>query len=438
MLPHLDLQIDVANCLEEGLGQGRGITPVALAQGLRQTESILKAIWDLRRLGQVPFLELPYQEAALEDILGMVDRRHGADRDIVVCGFGGSALGTAALVVGTQKATRNLGDPQHPRLHILDTLDPATLDAVWDLIDPARTLFLFNSQSGKTIEVLAQFELFSSRLKAILGSDRLRDQIIVITRRGDSPLWSRAQEDRIPVVTVPQGVGGRFSVLSVAHLLPAALCQVDILSLLQGAKRMDDRVGPEGVGDNPAACMAMVLYLWASRHRHRSVVIWPYVDRLSGFGMWMRQLLSESLGKRVSLKGEEVRAGLTPILASGVATQHTELQLYLEGPPDKIFCFLTSRPFQNEPLSGSFPILAGRSMGELLDVSYQATRQALVDQGIPSLNIDLPEVSEYCLGQLLYLSEVAVAVLGGLMEVNPYDQPGVEAVKRAVLKSLTR
>ena len=436
MLPHLDLQIDISGSLEEGLGSDRGVSPETLADGLRQADEIVKGIWDLRRLGQVPFLDLPYQEATLEQILSLADQRRGAYQDVVVCGFGGSALGSAMLVEGIQRSTRNLGDPHHPRLHILDTLDPATIDAVWDLIDPSQTLFIFNSQSGKTIETLIQFELFYHRLKTILGSAGLRDHMFVMTRKGQSPLGSRAESEKIPVMAVPQGVGGRFSVLTAAHLFPAALCDVDILSLIQGAKRMDERVGP-GSASNPAAQLAALLFLWAERRRHRSVVIWPYVDRLSSFGSWISQLMAESLGKKFSLKEKEVRAGLTPILASGVATQHSELQLYLDGPLDKVFLFVTSSPSVGEPLQSSLPLVSGQSVGAWLMASELATEQTMAQQGIPSLKIELPEVTEYCLGQLIFMSEVLVAILGGLMEINPYDQPGVESVKRKLLQSFT-
>lgn len=391
----------------------------ALAPRLADLPPRLRA-W---RAGQPPsFLHLPYRED-----IGVIAAR-GAKiaarfARTVVFGIGGSSLGGETLV-------HCLGRNKYP-IRFFDNIDPSTL-AELETCDWTTTALLVISKSGETAETLAQFLSILPRLEAQLGK-RLPEHVTVITENPAGALWQLATSLGLEVIAHPP-VGGRFSALSVVGLLPAAIAGVDIAALLAGARGMVEQCLEEGMDSNPAFFQAAAQYLHAQRGRPICVFM-PYVDRLRPLALWYRQLLGESLGKR---DRAGLAHGLTPAVALGVTDQHSQLQLFLDGPDDKQFTLLNDPSLQHEGLRvpehfAHLPAvqpLVGHTTGELLQAEYRATRETLTRQHRPNRSIALDTHDPAAVGALMLLLELEVVVMAELMQVDPFDQPAVEEGKR--------
>lgn len=340
----------------------------------------------------------------------------------IVFGIGGSSLGGETLV-------RTLGNTTHP-VQFYDNIDPSTL-AELETVDWQRTALLVISKSGNTAETLSQFLSLLPQLESELG-DRLPEHVQVITENRDGALAQIAIELGIEIIVHPP-VGGRYSVLSVVGMLPAAIAGVDITSLLSGARNMAEECGRDDVLENPAFFNGAAQYLHAQQGR-RICVFMPYVDRLRPLGLWYRQLWAESLGKR-DRSGHA--HGLTPALAMGVTDQHSQLQLYLDGPDDKQYTLLADPklgpqgarvPARHTGLPATAP-LAGHTTGELLLAEFHATRETLTRHQRPNRTILLDTRDPAAIGALILLLELETVVVAQLLGVDPFDQPAVEESK---------
>jgi glucose-6-phosphate isomerase len=246
-----------------------------------------------------------------------------------------------------------------------------------------------------------------------------------------------ANEAGFRTLEVPDGVGGRFSVLSPVGLLSAAVCGIDIESLLAGARDMDQRVSRTDFFANPAALNAAINWHYYN-HGKRISVMFPYAWRLKDLSDWYRQLWAESLGKSKNIKGQDVFVGPTPVNALGTTDQHSQVQLYREGPNDKLFTFLQVKDFDNDVVIGSSPestpelnYLAGKQMSRLLNSEKLGTEYALLHDKRPCLTVLFDQVNAFTIGQFIYLFEATTSLAGLLFEINAYDQPAVELGKEA-------
>ncbi|MGA9754585.1 MAG: hypothetical protein WBV23_05530, partial [Desulfobaccales bacterium] len=219
--------------------------------------------------------------------------------------------------------------------------------------------------------------------------------------------------------------------------LPAFLAGIDVEELLAGARFMDQRLNDADPDRNPAYRLAALFYLYATAKARPILVFMPYASTLAGMADWFGQLWAESLGKQRDLQGNPVHAGSTPVRALGATDQHSQLQLYMEGPPDKLITFLTVGKFKNHleipdlyPDQEALSYLAGHSLNELLRVEQQATAFNLMKAGRPNLTLNLPEINPFTIGQLIYLLEVVTVAAASLFGVNAFDQPGVEGGKQ--------
>jgi len=270
------------------------------------------------------------------------------------------------------------------------------------------------------------------------GFDGYRDRIVVTTDPKKGPLREivgKGKDDLPYHLEVPPDVGGRFSVLSAVGLFSAAMCGIDIDSLLKGARDMDTRVSCEDFHKNPAAINAAINYHFYNHGKKISVMM-PYSYHLKDLADWYRQLWAESLGKAKDLAGNEVHIGPTPVKALGATDQHSQVQLYREGPNDKIFTFLQVENFDKDLKIGPAPdtapelsFLTGKDLGLLLNNEKKATEYALLQDKRPCLTIMFDEVNAYTIGQFIYLFEVTTSFTGALFGINPYDQSAVELVK---------
>ncbi len=345
---------------------------------------------------------------------------------IAVLGIGGSALGTICL----KQALGHLYKPS--KLHVLDNIDPALIAELDDVIDYRKTLFIVISKSGGTPETVSQY--FYYRKKCDDKGLAAKNHFVFITGR-KGLLRETSEKEGIKTFDIPENVGGRFSVLTSVGLLPAALIGIDIEALLEGARKMRESFLNKDFEKNLPARLAAIQYMHSFTEKRNINVIMPYSERLIRFADWYRQLLAESIGKKKDV-------GLTPVKALGVTDQHSQTQLYMDGPNDKLFIFIKVEnlgPNLEIPvLDESVNYLKGVTFDKLMHTEMEGTIQALKHNERSSVTITVPEVNEKTLGELFMLFEGATAFLGEFYKINAFDQPGVELSKKLTKELLTK
>ncbi|MCK5270952.1 MAG: glucose-6-phosphate isomerase [Sedimentisphaerales bacterium] len=385
----------------------------------------------------IPYRDLPYRNEMMENVRNLAGRLAGKYENLVVLGIGGSALGNIALQTALNSPMYNLqSDRGGPRLFVMDNVDPTQFSEIIEYLKPQldKTLFNVISKSGQTAETAAQFMTILQLLRE--KGLNLTDHIIATTDTKSGTMRGIVDRLGLTSLEVPEGVGGRFSVLSDVGLFSAAMCGIKIDELLAGARDMDERVRNPDVMKNPAALYAAVQYLFYRRDKRLSVMM-PYGYQLKDLCDWFRQLWAESLGKEKNLAGELVNVGPTPIKALGATDQHSQVQLYREGPNDKVFTFLQVESFQSEVVIGDageteeLSYLSHRKMGDLINNEKLATEYALLASQRPCLTVLFPEINARSVGEFIYMFEVATSYMGGLLGIDTYNQPAVELGKLA-------
>jgi glucose-6-phosphate isomerase len=392
-------------------------------------------------LGSPPgFMRLPKTSEYAEASVGVAEEILGSGAtDFIHVGIGGSALGPMAI----QKA---LNDPYYnalpaedrrgPRLHFAENTDPNTLAAILDFADATATWVNVVTKSGSTAETMANFLVIRGWLAEALGDFGYQERTIATTDPEEGYLKEIADREDLKLLPIPKDVGGRFSVLTPVGLLPASVTGLDVHALLAGAAQCVDEVNEQGT-QHPAVVGAAMHYLMDTTRGRNVRVMMPYADALERLAAWFVQLWAESLGK----DGK----GSTPHGAVGTTDQHSQIQLYMQGPQDKVVEIVE---VENHPRDLEIPrayedldgvaYLGGHTLAELLNVECDATRKALTEAGRPNSTIKLGTVSEENLGYLFQALEVQTAVAGSLYGVNAFDQPGVEAGKQITYKGMGR
>lgn len=358
--------------------------------------------------------------------------------NILVLGIGGSALGGIAVTEALLKPYWNLLTPEqrdnYPRIFFLDNIDPDTMTALFDMLDWKKTLVNVITKSGDTAETMSQFLIVKDRLEKELGDD-YRKNIVATTDQRTGILRQISEQEGYKTFVVPDDVGGRFSVFSAVGLLPFALVGLDIDEITNGIKDMDLALKNTDIHENIAAQNALIHYLMDTKLNKNLSVMMPYSSRLKYVSDWYVQLWAESLGKNENLNGEHVHIGPTPIKALGATDQHSQIQLYNEGPNDKIITFIRVGEFDNTleiPKIFEYTgigYLGGKTINSLLNAEADSTKVSLSDYARPTVTITLPKVDGYNVAQLLYMLEVQTAIAGELYNINTFIQPGVEQAK---------
>ncbi len=422
--------------MTDGAVEG-AIADSALASASDAFAAAQASVMQRWKSGELGFFDLPDDKGALTECIELAEaaQRRGME-DVVVLGIGGSGLGpialrTALLPTGWNSLSRQ-ERKEKPRLHVLDNVDPVTIAALLDRLDLSTTLFIVTSKSGGTAETMAQYLVVRGRLDAAGFS--ARHHFVFVTDPEKGALRKIARDEEIPTAAVPPNVGGRFSVLSPVGLLPAAMTGIDADGLLAGAADMRERCRSTAWSSNPAGAFAVLQWLADSQLGRRGHVFMPYADGLRDMAAWFVQLWAESLGK-ITPNGRHV--GPTPIASLGATDQHSQVQLFMEGPNDKTVTFLKvagggadlAIPSLHKDV-GDLSYLGGHSLAELLAVEQRATAGALAARGRMNLTLLLDRLDAWHLGGLIMLLEIATAFAGDLYGVNAFDQPGVELGKR--------
>ncbi|MCC5786203.1 MAG: glucose-6-phosphate isomerase [Phycisphaerales bacterium] len=449
------LKIDYANCLAGRVGS-HGLDPDRLARGSeldKAAERLTERLDDSRGTGWERWRELPFgdmRRAHLAAVHEVADRCRGKFENLVVLGIGGSALGNIALQSALNTPTYNLlddADRPGPRIFVIDNVDPVNFNSVLHAIEGLGglegTLFNVVSKSGETAETAAQFMIVRRLLESRLG-DRAREHVVAITDPEKGTMRRICDEAGYETLPVPEGVGGRFSVLSPVGLFSAAMAGIDIEALLTGAAEMDEVCSRPQLTKNPAALLATLLVELGARKGKTNHVMMPYSNQLYLMADWFRQLWAESLGKQFSTGGDEVYAGFTPVKALGATDQHSQVQLYREGPNDKVICFLEVQKFSSDAeIPGGFGVpelqyLEDTTMSRLLNAEKRATEYALVESQRPNFTIRFPEINARHIGQFINLWQITTAYAGLMLGIDAFDQPAVELGKKATFGLMGR
>ncbi|MEQ8316700.1 MAG: hypothetical protein RIE77_12575 [Phycisphaerales bacterium] len=441
------LSLDTGRCLSTAV-HDHGLDPDVLAPDgpaahaatvlTQRLEASRGTGWERWRL----LAEGAMRDEHVQAVKAIAKQYEGQLDNVVVLGIGGSALGNIALQSALNPLMHNLTrERTHPRLFVLDNADPVLFHQTLSLItseDPKfdRTLFVVISKSGETAETAAQFLIVREMLQKARG-DGHADRLIAVTDPEKGTMRRLCDAAGYETLPVPEGVGGRFSALSPVGLISCALCGIDVDGLLDGAAAMEHACRSEDLHANPAAMLATVLVELGQRQGKTVHVMMPYANQLYLMADWWRQLWAESLGKIVKGVQGITYAGFTPVKALGATDQHSQVQLYREGPNDKVAIFLEVEKFAHEaPIPAglgeeALAYLEGSSLANLLVAEKKATEYALTESRRPNLTIRLPGVTPHAVGEFMMLWQVATAYAGLMLGVDAYNQPAVELGKKA-------
>lgn len=426
------LEYDHSHVWRSALGdQGKGITPEDWKGASALVEGAHSWLSHEKEKEAQYFRWLPEHRPGLASI--QEAGRHAREnfKNLVLVGIGGSALGPRALFRGLCHRYHN-EVTDGLRFYLLENSDPASTWQLLEMLDPKETLFNVVSKSGGTAETVANF----LALQKYLGIPK--DHLLFTTDPKDGLLRKAAQEHSIRCLDLHPKVGGRFSVLTPVGLFPVAALGLDPEALLEGARQMDAACSDPDPEDNPAYAYALIHFLMDRLHEMRMQVLMPYSDRLEPLAEWWAQLWAESLGKEKDLRGGETSIGPNPIRALGAIDQHSQMQLYNEGPNERLVTFLEVKDHGFDPAleaglstEGAQGLLVGHSIGELLNAERLASAHVLAQRGRPNETLRIQKVDEMSFGALFQFWEIATACAGHLYQVNPFDQPGVEGGKIA-------
>jgi glucose-6-phosphate isomerase len=442
------MKLAYGRMLQDGLDGRHGLPRTRLAELAERFGAVQEEVRRRRGAGEYGFYDLVDQGPTIRQITTFAEGLGQAHDHVLVLGIGGSALGTKALLNALRRPAWNEWDDEgrefYPRLTVLDNVDPTTVAAALARIDPRRVLVNVISKSGGTAETMAQYLVVRAWLEDALGDAAFR-HLVFTTDPTRGALRELATREGIVTLDVPPSIGGRFSVLSPVGLLPAALVGIDIAGLLAGARRAIERAESGDLLRNPAALYAALHWAADTDLGARIHVVMPYTDRLREFAEWYRQLWAESLGKRTDREGRTVHVGATPVAAVGATDQHSQVQLFMEGPFDKVITFVRLEQVGDDlvipprpDLPPDLAYLPGHPLSELLNAEYEATSAALAEMGRMSCTLQLPELTAETVGEAIMFFQLATGYAGVWYGIDPFDQPGVELGKRLTYAAMGR
>ncbi len=435
----MEIKLDYNNMMAEYIGD-EGFTLKDFADNKKLISKAYMTVFENRGKGMMGWTDLPYnQKEVVDDILATAKQIKRKCDNFVVLGIGGSALGPTAVFQALCHLRHNelpRNKRKAPKLYVEDNVDPERMAALLDVLDLDKTIFNVVTKSGATSETMAQYLIIMDILKKKYG-ENAKDHMIATTSANKGNLIKIAKQEGLKTFYIPDGVGGRFSELCPVGLLPAAVVGIDIKQMLLGARYMDRICKNRDLMRNPALMSALLQVLSMKKGKNISVMM-PYADSLKYIADWYCQLWGESLGKSVDKDGNEVFVGQTPVKALGVTDQHSQVQLYREGPFDKVITLIAVKDYRKtvEISQGCEDIpdvsfLCGHTMNELITAEREATEYALTTSHRLNHTIILPEVNAYTIGQLLYMFEMETAYAGAMLNIDTFNQPGVEGGKNA-------
>lgn len=448
----VSITYDYNNAMAKVVGSRHGLTERMLRELEPRAGEVDRAL-AARRKRDVGFYDLAdvrRRARELDSIAGLGEKIARRFANFVVLGIGGSALGPACVQRALGHLHHNLLEPaereKRPRIFVLDNIDPEFLAEILDVADPAETCFNVITKSGSTPETISQFMACYEKVEARVGERRARNHFVITTSRDRGPLRLVAGQMGMRCLWIPENVGGRYSELTPVGLLPAAVAGLDIHGMVAGAQAVARSCRSAERFKNPAYLNGAIHYL-ADQYRGKTIsVMMPYSEALRDVADWYRQLWAESLGKRRGTPPYEVCVGQTPVRALGTTDQHSQIQLYVDGPNDKIITFLEVERFRRRfavskrlnKLMPEFKWLTGRDITDLFRAEMEGTEFALARAERPSVKITLGRLDAEHIGGLLFFFMVQTAFTGGLYGIDAFDQPGVEMDRNAAAALMGR
>ncbi|MFA5478470.1 MAG: glucose-6-phosphate isomerase [Candidatus Muiribacteriota bacterium] len=436
----MSLKFRFENVLSENIGNSGIRYDELMKEAEKKVKNCHQKLVEKRESKKLGFFDLPYDTETADKILNLYEKlKH--KKNFVVIGIGGSSLGNMAVNSAINGVYYNEKKKNTPNIYFADNVDPEKLNDIMEILNPEDTVFNVITKSGSTAETMANFMILYNFLKE-KAPDKINENLIITTDRKNGNLKKIADELGIDNFVIPENVGGRFSVLSPVGLISAAFTGVDIKSMLEGARDMDKICSLDNVEKNPAYMAALIHYMFYRDKNVNINILMPYSENLCHIADWFRQLWAESLGK-VTEDGKNV--GITPEKSVGAIDQHSQVQLYVEGPFDKLVTFIEVGKFRKEikipevfnHIEG-LNYLAGQNLSKLLNSEKKATEIALCEAKRPNETIFIPEINPYYVGQIFFMFEVMTAFAGELFEIDAFDQPGVEAGKIATYALMGR
>lgn len=382
----------------------------SLSTGLYQKSEVFK---------QQGFVDLPYNKTIITEIQTKIARFKNKFDTIVVLGIGGSMLGVQTVVDA-------LYFDDKIKIICLDNIDPFVMQKKTEKLNLSKTIFLVQTKSGGTPETIAQYLHFEQKINE--AKLKIENHFLFVTDPEIGYLRKLANiNPNITALEIPSNVGGRFSVLTPIGLLISELLGLDGQRLLDGAKNSLEKQRSE-------AMQLAKIQVELNKIGVNQNVLMPYSSRLGTVARWYIQLLSESIGKEFDLNGNTVHTGITPIPALGATDQHAQMQLFKEGPNNKLLIFIKVEDHKFElaianNIPTGFEYLQNKTFNQLLQAELEGTQKSLTESGRPNLEIVMPEVNEYYLGAMFMILELSVAYIGELLDIDAFNQPGVERSK---------
>jgi glucose-6-phosphate isomerase len=429
------LALDYTNVLENAV-HTHGIPKIAFEKAADSSKHVVDDVEQAHRSGKLGFGSLPSDESALQSVTNFARSR--SYPNVLLIGIGGSALGPASLDAALNHP--NSGK----RLIVLDNIDPDFISNSLDSISAKDTIVNVIAKSGVTAETMATFAVVRQWMNDALGESKAREQFVVTTDPVKGDLLGIARQNNYPSFVIPENIGGRFSVLTPVGTLPAAMLGLDVEGVMAGARRAAQQA-QKPFFENPALAAAFIQFVLERERAKRILVLFPYSQALWKFGFWFKQLWGESLGKKMDRRGREVYYGQTPTAALGVTDQHSQLQLFIEGPNDKAFLFWDVKELRNSlPIQHPFAsfdsmaYLQHKTMADLFHAEKQATEIALTEAGRPNATITVGQINAETMGELIMFSQYFTAYAGEFYDIDAFDQPGVEYGKRLTFAMMGR
>ena len=413
---------DITHCYDDTIGSG-GVSRAVMQDYQSKVSNALQAIKSEYHAGTRPLWHYPERTDDLDSMETVAHRLQAYD-DVVILGTGGSSLGAQAL----HSLVKQSGNSK--RLHIIANVDPHVFHQKMAGLNFAKTGFLVISKSGETVETLMQFLTLLPQIKSQIANHTIKNHIVFITEDSDNSMQQLAARFGCTVLPHDPDLGGRYSVLSNVGMLPAMILGLPAEQLRKGANCVMQAILHESDVEKLPFVTGAALNLAMMDKGILNTVMLAYSDRLGTMARWHRQLWAESIGK----DGH----GTTPIYAMGPVDQHSQLQLWLDGPADKLFNVLT-HPHESNMHSEGIPIadaevdtinalsyMQGRTLADLMDMSCRATTDTLVAHGRPVRRIIMTRPSLDNMGAVMMHLMVETILVAHVLGINPYDQPAVE------------
>lgn len=412
----------------EGVIGKEGADKKVFEASLAKAKKAIDTLRARKQDGSWPVLSVPERKDDLKLIEDTAKKIRKRFKALVVLGMGASSRGgsTLAALVENQFSHKGI------RIHFVENIDPVSFDQLLDGIDFKKTMFLVISKSGGTVETLAQAFVLVKEVKARLGKKAVKDHFLFISEPKPNPLRELAQTYGIKTLEHDAKIGGRYSALTIVGLLPACVAGLDIRAIRRGALEALQHTFKAA---SPEPAIGAALHDALLKKGKTISVLMPYCDQLAAFNAWHQQLWEESLGKGGH--------GTTALCALGTTDQHSRLQLYLDGPCDKLITFLLLEQggkgaLIQAPKDNPLSYLGGHTIGDLMASAQYATAKTLTKNKRPVRIISLKKLDEATIGALMMHFMLETMIVAQLWNVNPFDQPAVEESKQLARKYLSK